>query len=307
MGRLDVHDRLLSRPDAVLEVFAVTGALEDLHAAERWLVVLGLLLGICRVAVAVGHGQMAVVSPVDRAVAGIQFLGWLARLGPDQGPVWILKFVGHGHFLRCVVDPAMVRFTCGLHADRTSRVRVHDPLRDAHHMRSAIPDLPAAEVQHPPEASVRPSLVERDAPRWPKPRFVVQARGRLLVRGPVAARILVVPAFDLANGADLAVVDVLLRVEGCLLGAPLRTDLDNASVPLSCRDHRPALFDGFRRRLFDIDVLARLAGHDRHQRVPMIRRGDEDSIDVPLLEHAPEVLVELRLAPDHRCRHVEPS
>ena len=39
----------------------------------------------------------------------------------------------------------------------------------------------------------------------------------------------------------------------------------------------------------------------------MIRRGDEDGIDVLLLEQVPEVLVEFRLAPDHRRRHVEPT
>src|SRR5207244_1295923 len=44
--------------------------------------------------------------------------------------------------------------------------------------------------------------------------------------------------------------------------------------------HGPALGDGEAERLLAVDVLARLAGVDGDQGVPVIRRGDDHRIDV---------------------------
>jgi hypothetical protein len=52
-----------------------------------------------------------------------------------------------------------------------------------------------------------------------------------------------------------------------------------------------------RARLLDIDVLARLASPDGGQRVPVIGRRDADGVDLLVVEHAAQVLLNLhRLA-----------
>ena len=85
-----------------------------------------------------------------------------------------------------------------------------------------------------------------------------------------------------------------------LLGA----ELDDPPVPPRRLDHGAALGHGRRGGLLDVDVLARLAAEDRHQRVPVIGRGGEDRVDVLAIEHAAEVLVALgglaRELLDHR-------
>src|SRR5262249_34026196 len=45
------------------------------------------------------------------------------------------------------------------------------------------------------------------------------------------------------------------------------------------RDAAPAFGDGVAQRLFDVDILARLASPDGHQRVPMIGCGDGDGVE----------------------------
>ena len=71
--------------------------------------------------------------------------------------------------------------------------------------------------------------------------------------------------------------------------APLRAGGDDAVVPPRGLDHLPALDDVVADRLLDVDVLARLAGEDRHERVPVIGRGNRHRIDVAVVEHAAEV------------------
>jgi hypothetical protein len=44
-----------------------------------------------------------------------------------------------------------------------------------------------------------------------------------------------------------------------------------------------------RHRFFDIDVLARLTGHDGLQRVPMVRRRDVDRVDIVAIENLAEI------------------
>ena len=55
-------------------------------------------------------------------------------------------------------------------------------------------------------------------------------------------------------------------------------------------DHPPAFADVVADRLLDVDVLARLAGPDRGQGVPVVRRGDRDGVDVLVVEDLAEVL-----------------
>ncbi len=73
-------------------------------------------------------------------------------------------------------------------------------------------------------------------------------------------------------------------------GAALGAVLDDPVVPPRGLDGDPAFVDVVAARLFDVDVLARLAAPDRDQGVPVIGRGDRDGVDRLVLEDAADVL-----------------
>ena len=76
---------------------------------------------------------------------------------------------------------------------------------------------------------------------------------------------------------------------------------ESAATPVlePCRDdalvlsrglgHLSAFIDRMRDGLFDVDMLAGLAGPDGQQRVPVVGRGRDDCIDVLAVEHGPQV------------------
>ena len=72
--------------------------------------------------------------------------------------------------------------------------------------------------------------------------------------------------------------------------AMLHTRLDYPIVTARGFDHGAPLFDIVRERLFDIDVLASLAGHHHRNCMPMIGRGDMNCIDLFQFEQLPEVI-----------------
>ena len=82
-----------------------------------------------------------------------------------------------------------------------------------------------------------------------------------------------------------------------LVRAALRAGLDDAVVFARRLDHLAAFPDVVRDRLLDVDVLARLAGPDDDQRMPVVRRGDGDGVDVLVFEQLADIGVGLhRLA-----------
>jgi hypothetical protein len=78
------------------------------------------------------------------------------------------------------------------------------------------------------------------------------------------------------------------------VGAVLCAVLHDAAVLLGGGDDLAALVDIVRDGFFDVDVLARLAGPDRGEGVPVVGRGDGDGVDVFVLQRVAHVLVELR-------------
>ena len=76
----------------------------------------------------------------------------------------------------------------------------------------------------------------------------------------------------------------------CGVGAALRAVLHDAVVFPRGLDELAALEDVVAARLLDVHVLARLAGPNRQQRVPMVRRGDRDGVEILVVEHLAEVL-----------------
>ena len=70
----------------------------------------------------------------------------------------------------------------------------------------------------------------------------------------------------------------------------MRAVLDDAVVFARGLDGHAAFEGVVRERLFDVDVLAGLAGPNRTERVPEIRRGEENDIDVLVVEELAHVV-----------------
>src|SRR5688572_23746678 len=78
--------------------------------------------------------------------------------------------------------------------------------------------------------------------------------------------------------------------------SPLRAGGHDATVAACRLDHSPSFDDVVADRLLAVDVLAGLTGPDRHQRMPVVGRGDRHGVDVAILEHATEVGLRFRIA-----------
>jgi hypothetical protein len=69
----------------------------------------------------------------------------------------------------------------------------------------------------------------------------------------------------------------------------LRPGLDDTVVLACGRDGLLAFPDAVTNRLFHVNIFARLARPDRHQRVPVIRRGGGDRVDLLAFEKFPNI------------------
>ena len=94
--------------------------------------------------------------------------------------------------------------------------------------------------------------------------------------------------------ADAALLDEFDGFAHDRPAAVHRADLDDLVVASRGLDHPAPLGDRVRGRLLDVHVLARLERPDGGERVPVIRRGDDDAVDVLVIEHAAEILLESR-------------
>src|SRR5262249_36468943 len=127
------------------------------------------------------------------------------------------------------------------------------------------------------------------------PQLIVNARrhgGILLVADGLA--LASDPGADERHLAKFARTDKLGSAQDVRSAAALRPGLDDALVLARRLDHAPALDDVVRDRLLDVDVLAGLAGPDRRQRVPVVRRRDDERVNVLLFEDLADVLLGLR-------------
>ena len=95
--------------------------------------------------------------------------------------------------------------------------------------------------------------------------------------------------------ADHALLELLHAFAHVGAGAVLRADLHHAAVLAGRFDHLAAFPDAPGGRLLDVDVLARLAGPDRLQRVPVVLRAETDGVDRLVVEQLALVGVGLQL------------
>ena len=73
--------------------------------------------------------------------------------------------------------------------------------------------------------------------------------------------------------------------------------MDDTPVAARGVQHGAALLDRLTRGLLYVNVFPRLAGMDRHESMPMIRRGNHDSIDIVAIEKLTVIVVALRFSP----------
>jgi hypothetical protein len=95
-----------------------------------------------------------------------------------------------------------------------------------------------------------------------------------------------------AHLADAAAADELTGLAHEVGRAAVDADLRDAVVPPRGVHHAPPLDHAQRQRLFDVDVLARLAGVDGLQGVPVVGGADDHGVHVLALQQ-PAVVAEL--------------
>ena len=164
---------------------------------------------------------------------------------------------------------------------------VEEPARhiehmDAHIAEGAVPELP--EVA--PRAATHHRVI-REFRRRAGPHIEVEARRRgfrfLL---PDAGAAVIAVNVDLADFAELAGVDDLFfRGHQVRRAAALEPDLNDGLVFARGGEHRLAFDDVDADRLLDVNVGAAFDRFDHLERVPVVRRADDDDIEVFFRQH----------------------
>mgnify|MGYP003305567023 CR=1 FL=1 len=175
---------------------------------------------------------------------------------------------------------------------------VHDEERAGHHVRAAVTDLSATEFEEPAKVEMNTLDVVVHVAHGAEPHIPIEIRWSRAIRLTTADGVLVMPAVDLLHLADHSVPDIRSRGIGRAGGAALGADLHHSPAALGRIAPGPAFFDGRRGRLLDVNILAGLAGHDRHHPVPVVRGSDHDAIEIFLVQEIPEVAVLRHIAPD---------
>jgi hypothetical protein len=98
-----------------------------------------------------------------------------------------------------------------------------------------------------------------------------------------------VPSLGNQHITDNAFAQHLYPVGNDLHAATLRAMLNDSLVTSRRLYQQPSLAQVMRTRLFNIDMLARVAGHDGSRRVPMVRSGNHNSVDSRVIENLAQI------------------
>ena len=94
------------------------------------------------------------------------------------------------------------------------------------------------------------------------------------------------------NVTEFPAANILGRLPGVRGAAALHPHLNDPAVLAGRFNHFSAVPNAQGQRLFYIDVFSRLAGHNRPQRVPAVRRGNHNRVDLRIVEHLSKILYE---------------
>ena len=177
-------------------------------------------------------------------------------------------------------------------------VHAHPPLRDVEMVRAPIGNHPAAVfaviapigkmLVHAARAEFGMVRAHR---RGTQPHIPIQSR---LVRlaGQIARHARAADGdFDVLDLADGAVADEFARDAKLFRGTLHAAGLEDAFVFANGVHHGARFVDGLAEGLLAINVLAGFRRGDGNQRMPMVGRGDHDSVDVFAREEFAEILV----------------
>ena len=175
--------------------------------------------------------------------------------------------------------------------------RRNQPSGLVHFMDALVSDVAIAKIPEPVPVVVNQVGVKSLLRCRPQPDVERQLAGGSPVglTPMLGARLVAEGSRDLKL-AELSRLDHGNRMSPIPRGTALRTVLDDPVVTPRGFDGHPTFVHVVAARFFDVDVLARLAGPDRDQRVPVIRRGNRDSVDRLIIEHPANVLNGRRLA-----------
>ena len=157
-------------------------------------------------------------------------------------------------------------------------------------MDAVVANFAVAPMPMPVPVVVHDVVFERSPRRRALPEIPIQPRRyRSVFADPDRSPPIVVPGPRVERLADLARMNFPDRLDDGRPRSPLRSHLHDAVVVAS-RLHRPFTFG--RRvaaRLFHVNVFAGRAAHDRCRCVPMIGCGDDQHIDVFVIEQIAKV------------------
>jgi len=91
--------------------------------------------------------------------------------------------------------------------------------------------------------------------------------------------------------ADFARPDVFHCLHICFGRSPMQAYLNDPVVAFRGIDHFSAFHNRNRQRLFHVNIFSRLAGHDRLDSMPMVRRCDDHCIDILAVEQTAKILI----------------
>ena len=131
------------------------------------------------------------------------------------------------------------------------------------------------------------------------PEVVVQRgrqRGRRVDRPDAVARP-INECVDKTHGPELAAPQAVEHPMQERARSVLGADLDHAAILAGRRHHLLSFPEVVRERLLDVDVLARLAGPDCRQRVPVVGQGNDHRVDGLVVEDPAQVRMSGHLFP----------
>ncbi len=234
-----------------------------------------------------GHGEGAVVSIKNYKWQRLVLAPEATTLVPHGGTVAEIEQcrAGVGGFL--VVVEVVASAAVG---DALRQIDAESPAGEVKRMHAVVGHLAAA-VMPVPMPVVRDEVVLVRAFRCrPLPEVVIEMLGHgrrfSLADGAPAA---CVETTRSEYPSDDALVHPLYRLDDERVAASLVAHLHETIVLASGGDHQPRLGGVVAAGFLDVNMLAGLAAENGRRRVPEIRRGDGDGVEMRIVEHAPQI------------------
>src|SRR5271157_1709446 len=210
-----------------------------------------------------------------------------------QVSVFVSEHLGVWNLLRILepVNPGIARHARGKGVLYSPAQRLNPPNSRIQHMYALIAQLAVSVV---PEES--PVVVETIDVEWlfrrrPEPNVIVHGCRWITVgRVPDGRAQLALPGIDFANFPQLPGFQIFNGALKVRRTPILCADLANPLVSTYRITHHLSVLNGLRQRFFDINILPCLARQDSNPRVPVVGRGNEDSVDVFVVQHPLELL-----------------